>query len=233
MAGILIRLSDSVRDGICQAQTTGGAGNLIINGVFVDRKRAGNGVTHAKLNDDAQYLIGLYSTGNLSAVNFTVVGKDVNGNTISEVVAGPNAGYTTSIKYFYYITNIGVDAAVTSPVEIGNQLFTASEGNVSFMTRPITVGSTGCQGFALRLIAPVTTLDGINVAAWMYDMEDAGNPLTNLTTLYPSLRAGESVMAATTSTNRIAGQHGFPGTFFILGGGGGGGVIRVTPLWVA
>lgn len=55
---------------------------------------------------DLARTITLTSTDNLSAVNFTIHGTDQFGNTISEVLAGPNNNTVTSVNKYNTITAI-------------------------------------------------------------------------------------------------------------------------------
>lgn len=61
-----------------------------------------------------QRSITVSSTDNLSAVNITITGKDMWGNTISEVLAGPNASPVTSVSQYAQITNVACNGALTN-----------------------------------------------------------------------------------------------------------------------
>lgn len=97
-------------DGYVDAETTGGAGNLTLDGALTS-----GGVGTAA---EAQK-VSIGSAGNVSAVTFTVTGTDAEGFTISEDVTGPNATTVHSSKYFKTVTQIAVDGAVASAVDIG------------------------------------------------------------------------------------------------------------------
>src|SRR5438105_8434289 len=103
---------------IAAAQTTAGAGNLLINGTL-----ATAGV--AKL--DAQRTLGLTSAGNLSAINFTLTGTDDQGRVISEVLAGPNANTVSSVLNYRTITSIAVSAAAGTNVTADTVVTGASQ----------------------------------------------------------------------------------------------------------
>jgi len=92
---------------IAAAQTTAGAGNLLINGTL-----ASGGIATL----DTQRTVGITSAGNLSAVNFTLTGTDQQGRVISEVLAGPNASTVSSVLNYKTITSIAVSAAVGTNV---------------------------------------------------------------------------------------------------------------------
>lgn len=100
------------RDGICQAQQTGGAGALTLNGAGVS-----GGLYSAGF--DGGRKITVYSAGNLSARTFTVTGTDWTGAAQSEEITGPNATTATGTKYFQTVTGVSVDGAVGTDVEVG------------------------------------------------------------------------------------------------------------------
>jgi len=58
--------------------------------------------------------ITITSSDNVSAVNITITGKDIWGNTISETRVGPNNTTVTSTNQYNQITNIACDAALTN-----------------------------------------------------------------------------------------------------------------------
>ena len=64
------------------AQTVSGAANFTLTS-------AATSGTYA--NDNTAPKVSFTSSGNISGVNFTVTGTDVNGDAQSEVIAGPNA----------------------------------------------------------------------------------------------------------------------------------------------
>ena len=105
-------------NGICLDQTTGGAGNLLINGAL-----ATGGV--AALNVQRQ--VELESVGNLSAINFTITGTDGQGRAISETLVGPNIGTVATVLNFLTVTQVAADAAVGTAVEVGTNGVGASQ----------------------------------------------------------------------------------------------------------
>ena len=104
-------------DGIALNQSTGGAADLVLNGAFVV-----NGVAEL----DAQRQVEFESLNNLSGVNFTVVGTDDSGQSVTETIAGPNAGVAATAENFRTVTQISVDGAVTD-VEAGTNGVGASQ----------------------------------------------------------------------------------------------------------
>ena len=99
-------------DGIAEAQTLAGAGNLTLNGALCDLGTAGqfdigdsysDGIGGAKIAID--------SAGDVTTVNFTVTGKDQDGNDITEVITGVTTTEVQSTNYYSQITQIAADAA--------------------------------------------------------------------------------------------------------------------------
>lgn len=116
---------------VCALQTTAGAGNFIINGTTAVNIQQANWVAGtasyvpiAQL--DAQRNVTLTSTGNISAVNFTITGTDQNGLPISETLAGPNNNTVTTISNFYTVTQVAVSAAVGTNTSVGSAATGAS-----------------------------------------------------------------------------------------------------------
>jgi VCBS repeat-containing protein len=97
-------------DGIATSQTPSGAGNLTINGA-----KASGGV--ATFNAARQVTI--TSAGDDQARTFTITGTDVNGNALTEAVAGADTAAATSTKHFLTVTQIAVDDATTGAVTAG------------------------------------------------------------------------------------------------------------------
>lgn len=103
-------LAAAVANAICAAQQTAGAADLLING-----GSAANGVATL----DAQRIVGIASTGNLSGVNFTVYGTDQSGRAINETIAGPNNNTVSTTLNFYTVTRVAVNGAVATNVTVG------------------------------------------------------------------------------------------------------------------
>lgn len=98
-------------DGICASQTPGAAGNLTINGAL-----ASAGVV--TLSQAAR--VSITAVGNDSARVFTVYGKNRQNLTISEAIAGPNAGTSVGKLNFKEINRVAVDAATADAITVGN-----------------------------------------------------------------------------------------------------------------
>lgn len=105
-------------DGVCLSQTTGGAGALLLNGVFV---------TDGVANLDTARQILFTSGGDLSAITFTVSGTNNTGSLITEDILGPNVGTTGTITGFFTVTSIVADAAVGNAVMVGTSIIAYSD----------------------------------------------------------------------------------------------------------
>jgi len=97
-------------DGVCKAQTTAGAGNLVINGDLA---------TSGVATFGEQQRVTLYSAADLRALTFTVYGTTKAGDTISEAITGPNAGTVTATANFNTVTQVAADGAVGTNVTVG------------------------------------------------------------------------------------------------------------------
>ena len=108
---IVFTMAAADPNGVAADQTTAGAANLVLNGAL-----ATGGVATM---DYARH-VSLESSADLRAVEFTVTGTDRFGNAITEAITGPNATTTTGAKNFKTITQIAVDGAVGTNVEVGS-----------------------------------------------------------------------------------------------------------------
>lgn len=96
------------KDGICLTQFGAPNKPLTINGALA---KYSNGVTSAVFSGNVVRTVGITSTSDLSAVNFTIKGFN-QGQSVLRVIQGPTAGNTvyTSNTYFDVVTSIVPDA---------------------------------------------------------------------------------------------------------------------------
>jgi len=126
-------ISDEVAldaDGISTATSVGNNAALVIGGALAD----GGSVTNASGRQ-----VTILSAGNDSSKSFTVVGTDVNGDTLTESVTGANAGTATSSGYFKTILSI---------TAVGNPAGNVSAGINNNALGVIFAGRTRLQGFS-------------------------------------------------------------------------------------
>jgi hypothetical protein len=145
-------------DGIAEDQTTAGADDLTLDGDLVD-----SGVAYLP---EAQ-IISIESTGNLSGVTFTVTGKDADYADVSEDVTGPNNATVKTTNHFLTVSNIAVDGAVGTNVEVGAL---AADGMV---TRHIQVEPKR-QGYPMTLGVELSAGTGTFGYQYSIDKPNAG-----------------------------------------------------------
>lgn len=105
-------------NGICESQTTAGAGNLTLDGALVV-----GGV--AVLDKPRRVLI--TNAGNDSARTFTVYGTTFGGVSISENVAGTSGSSAATVQDFLTVTRVYIDGATSaSGVIVGTNGVAAS-----------------------------------------------------------------------------------------------------------
>jgi hypothetical protein len=105
------------RDGICAAQTRTGAGNLVLNGTFV-RALDGRAYLDAGVESFGR-CVGIFSTGSLVAVSFSVFGFDYYKQPMTETLVGPNNTTVATKKAFFAVTRVSVTGTVGTAVEVG------------------------------------------------------------------------------------------------------------------
>jgi hypothetical protein len=99
-------------DGICAAQSAGGAGALTLNGaltsggVFTESGAFGRQISITSANND-------------SGITFTVTGTCPDGVAQTEAITGPNATTVEGASYFRTITGISVSGATVGNITIG------------------------------------------------------------------------------------------------------------------
>ena len=100
-------------DGVCAAQTTGGAANLTINGALATAGVA----TLLPARNVTITSAGSSETGK----SLTITGTDVNGNAVTESIAGPGGSATVATTaIFSTVTQVAVDGALTGNVTVGS-----------------------------------------------------------------------------------------------------------------
>lgn len=129
--------------GIAQAQTPASATTLTLNGAL--------GTTL-----DIARLLLITTVSNESAKTLTFVGTDAEGNTITEVVTGPNATTAVTTKYYKTITSITTSAAFTGNVSIGTRGTTAVGAGK-------TIPLDFCDDTAARVVITVTGTINVTV----------------------------------------------------------------------
>ena len=146
------------RDGVCAAQTTSGAANLVINGAL----HSSNTINFTTAASEQPRKVTIFSAGgDVSGITLTITGTDYLGQALVEIVTGPAANATvTSTKYFNTITQIAASGAVTGNIEVG------SGAGLYRPTAPTMVGVSQVRFENFNWGAPkFAMVDGINPAA--------------------------------------------------------------------
>jgi hypothetical protein len=194
-------------DGICLSQTPAGAGALTINGVF-----ASGGV--ATLTVPAR--ITITAAANESAKTFTIVGTDHAGNSITEIITGPNTTLVTSVLTYKTVTSVSISAAAAGAITVGNSQSGASPSIAldpwAFPQVAIQCGVSGTVNYTVQ-----QTLDNPN---------DLVNPIAQASMQWVD-HPDTNLVAATTTKQ---GNYGYAPLFMRLVINSGSGTVRLSVI---
>lgn len=101
---------------VSAAQTTVGAGNLLINGDLAVIQ----GSSSYAIFPNIFRTVSITSAGNLSGVNFTITGIGTSGTSISSTISGPNNDTVYTPLFFQTVTSVSVSGAVGTNVTVGS-----------------------------------------------------------------------------------------------------------------
>lgn len=107
---ITLQLDTADADGVAEAQTLAGAGDLDLDGILVSGGVATFDVARRVL---------ITSAADDSDITFTVTGTDRYGRAQTEVVTGGNAAAVYSDKDFLTVSQVTASAATSGDVEVG------------------------------------------------------------------------------------------------------------------
>ncbi len=128
-------------DGICASQTPAGAGNLTIAGAL-----AASGAVSL----DTPQKVTITGGSDESGKTFTITGTNWWGATISEALAGPNAGTVTTTLDFKTITQVAVSAATLGAVTVG------VDGTLDSIPVPLKYSGDFNVGFSVNISGTCT-----------------------------------------------------------------------------
>lgn len=97
-------------DGIAEAQQSGGAGDLSLDGV---------GVSGGSATLSPPRRIQITSDGDDSGTVFTVYGTDRKDRPLAEAINGPNTDVVLTLNVFKTVTRIAIDGAAAGNIEVG------------------------------------------------------------------------------------------------------------------
>ena len=99
-------------NGLSTAASISGAAALTLNGALIADSKYTTG-------DNIGQVITILSAGDDSGITFTIVGTDANGDALTEVVTGANAGTASSSGYFNTVDSITTSASSAGNVSAG------------------------------------------------------------------------------------------------------------------
>jgi len=99
-------------NGLSTAASISGAAALTLNGALIADSKYTTG-------DNIGQVITILSAGDDSGITFTIVGTDANGDALTEVVTGANAGTASSSGYFNTVDSITTSGSTTGNVSAG------------------------------------------------------------------------------------------------------------------
>ena len=144
-------------------------------------------------------VISITSTGDVSAVNFTIMGT-YNGLSVSQTLAGPNATTVYTTQFFNTVDSVTFNANVTSATNVGT-------GNAG--VSPVTWGVT--NWFTYDFFAPnsaLTIQTKVMATVVNYSLEVTLDDVT--TTPEASLTLFNPIAAMTNATTNQIGNINFP-----------------------
>lgn len=204
---------------ICLSQTTAGATPLIINGALKDLAATMQQVTRAVMGAGIQRTVSLtVAVANLSGINFTIVGTDVNGAAVTEVLAGPsnNTVYTTAL--YNTVTSITPDAAVGTAITAGS----GTTGQTKWLMTNVNISPTN-----LSVSVDITATANVTVQDTPEDLQATAPSST-----YPPSTAifNHATLAAVTGSAQ--GNYAYPPRYVraIMNSSSGSGAFTLTVI---
>lgn len=159
--------------------------------------------------NDTSRQVTITPAGNESSNLFTITGTDVNGNIVTETVAGKNAAISTSIRYFYTVTSIVIANNAANTITIGMPNIAAFYG-LNLTGGPIFTWSplTGDYNASIITTAPLSNLGAFvampqqQIMAWGSTYSGESDPL--------QIRwsdVGDYTVWTPTAVNQAGGYH--------------------------
>jgi hypothetical protein len=112
--------ADLDADGIAESQAITAPAAAVLNGALCDLGTAGRfDIGDAYSSGIGGIRLVFDSVGDISANVFTIVGKDQDGNSVTETVTGVTTASVTTVKYYSQVTSITPSIDTTSNVLVG------------------------------------------------------------------------------------------------------------------
>lgn len=171
------------KDAVCLAQTMKLGGNLEING-----NTAAQGVATLY----ASQPVGISSDGDLSDAQITIEGADSAGNTLLEVLNGPNNGVVFTQNYFKTITTVNINKPSVTSLCVGAL---ASQGAGVIIPLDNAGGLFDCKYVVLAT-------KGDNLSCAIDGFIDQGGGIPGWVTLQSNIHA-DFIMESYTSVSAV------------------------------
>lgn len=127
---------------ICASQTTASATDLLINGTGADANSAAlNNPRVWMAGSGFEHAVSITSAGTTSSIDFTITGKNVRGETVTETIAGPNVGSVETDAFYNLVSSVSVDGALGTAVTVGIGTTGRSQWyKVDYQISPMNIG---------------------------------------------------------------------------------------------
>jgi hypothetical protein len=130
-----LTVTTAVANAVCASQTRVGAGALVINGTLA----TGGVATLA-----AAYAVSVTSSGNDSALTYTITGTNAAGNVVSQAITGPNTTTVFTTTAFRTVTGVSVSGSTVGNITVGFGSFA--------VTAPIPLDYFGDSTVSLQVV---------------------------------------------------------------------------------
>ena len=100
-------------DGLAQAQTPSGSGNLTLNGALI------SGGSYTAADGDGARQLSVLSAADDTGRTLTVTGTDADGKAQTEAIVPANAGTKEGVKYFKTVASVSIDAGAAGNLSVG------------------------------------------------------------------------------------------------------------------
>lgn len=206
-------------DGICVLQTGTANVPLIINGALKDLAATTYGVTRAVMGAGIQRPVTMtVAAANLSGVDFTIVGTDVNGAAVSEVLAGPSSNTVSTTALYNTVTSITPNGTVGTAMSVGS----GTTGQTKWLMTNVNISPTN-----LSVSLDITTTASVTVQDTPEDLQ-----ATAPSSIYPPSTAifNHATLAAVTGSAQ--GNYAYPPRYVraIMNSSSGSGAFTLTVI---
>lgn len=205
---------------VAAAQTSTGTTPLVINGSLLDLAYTSNGGLRRVVLPRIQRVLSLTSTVDLSGINFTFVGEDLNLTAITEVLAGPNNNTVFTTNQFHLVSSITPSASVGTAVSVGTGPAGVTKWKYfdTWVPSPQTVINVNVVSGTVQYTVQYT-FDNVAVDATAANVQLISDPLAINQTVDGTYASESPFTASRVSFNSLT--TGVADVYFMQSGGGG------------